>query len=77
MRKKEEWGRGTRDPLRPCYVVAGIEGKVTRVGASKPGGERVSMGEFRLHLIARVFFNIGLGGSIRFGCAANGQRALP
>ncbi len=37
----ERAGGATR--LRRGYVVAGIEGKVTRVGASKPGGERVSI----------------------------------
>jgi len=33
VRRKKNGAQGTRD----------IEGKVTRVGASKPGGERVSI----------------------------------
>jgi hypothetical protein len=37
----EREGRVTR--LRRGYGVPSIEGKVTRVGASKPGGERVSI----------------------------------
>ncbi len=36
--------------LRRGYVAAGIEGKVTRVGASKPGGERVSVKNEKLTL---------------------------
>ena len=39
-----QWSAGTRD----------IEGKVTRVGASKPGGERVSKRRVTSFLHSRV-----------------------
>ena len=46
--------RGTRDPSSPSYGVPSMEGNVTRVGASKPGGSEFQSRKGNSEIEAKV-----------------------